>query len=332
MSLIVDLKNLFTAAKTAKIFEKAPPIESTALDRHFPESVRSTYDSPIIPVAEINTTIGVVPVVARGSEPVPVSGMTHETTYIEPLPIYIEDELNAVELNNLKLMGMGQKEAWATRKTLRLRQTIKKTLEALAAQARYTGKITFPLLLRGGNFATYTVTYMNNILSVAVAAADKWNHDDASLVKVYSLLEEMGTAINKKGFPGSKIFEAGKTAFANLLLLCDETEKPKIPIRIGAGEIVVGGHTIKKMDEVYVNPETGTEVAKIPDGEIRCTSSGYSQLFYAAIDDLAAGNRALPMFVDAVEEKRPSRLVITAHSKPLPVVAPEATAKAIVIA
>ena len=109
MSLIVDLKNLFAAAKTAKIFEKAPPIESTALDRHFPESVRQTYDSPIIPVAEINTTIGVVPVVARGSEPVPVSGMTHETTYIEPLPIYIEDELNAVELNNLKLMGMAKR-------------------------------------------------------------------------------------------------------------------------------------------------------------------------------------------------------------------------------
>ena len=330
MSLIADLKALFAAAKVAKIIEKAPPIESTALDTFYPASVRTPYDSPIIPVSEIASTIKVVPVVSRGGEPIPVYGSTEDRTYIQPLPIYIEDQLDSVVLNDLKLMGMGGKEAWAKRKTLRLRQTIKKTLEAIAAQAAYNGKIEFPLRMAGG-FATYTVTFLDDITTVSVAATSKWNHTDATLVKVYELLEEMCTTLNKAGFPGKKIHHAGKTAFANLLLLCDETEKPKIPISIGAGEITVGGHVVKKQDEVYTNPETGAEVAKIPDGEIRTVSAGYTQLFYAALDDLRAGNRALPMFMDAVEETRPSRLIITAHSKPLPVVAPKSIARAIVI-
>jgi hypothetical protein len=332
MSLIADLKALFVAAKVAKTIEAAPPLESSVLDAHFPESVRTPFDSPIIPVSEIASTIKVVPVVSRGGEPVPISGSTLDRTYIEPLPIYVEDQLGAVEVNNLKLMGMGQKEAWAQRKTLRVRQTIKKTLEALSAQARYNGKIEFPLLLSGGNYATYTVTFLDDITTVNVAATSKWNHTDASLVKVYELLEQMSTTLNKAGFPGQKTHEAGSTAFATLLMLCDATDKPKIPIRIGAGEIEVGGHVVKKQDEVYVNPETGAEVSKIPAGEIRTISAGYTQLFYASLDDLKANNQALPLFMDVVEESRPSRLVITGQSKPLPVVAPKSCARAIVIA
>jgi hypothetical protein len=332
MSLIADLKALFAAAKVAKYIEGAPPIETTVTDIFFPPSVRSPYDSPVIAVSEISNTIKVVPVVTRGGEPVSVSGMSLDTTYIEPLPIYPEDTLNSVELNNLKMMGMGQKEAWAKRKTLRLRQTVKVTLEALCAQARYNGKISFALRLPGGEYATYTVIYIDEILSVSVAAASRWNHAEASLVKVYTLLEEMCTTLNKTGYPGTKVHHAGKAAFANLLMLCDKTDKPKIPIRIGSGEIEVGGHVVKKMDEVYVDPGTGSEVPKIPDGEIRTISQGYTQLFYASIDDLKAGNRALPLFMDAVEESRPSRLVITGQSKPLPVVAPKSCAKAVVIA
>jgi len=332
MSLIADIKALFAAAKVAKVIESAPPVESTAMDVFFPEAVRQAYDSPLIPVSEISSRIGVVPVVARGGEPVPVSGLSQDITYIEPLPIFVEDELKGLDLNNLKLMNMGQREAWAARKVQRLRLTVKKTIEALCAQAAFAGAINHPLLVRGGGYMDYKVSFLSTITTVAVAAADKWDSAEATLVKVYQLLETMGTTLNRKGYPGRKLHYAGKDAYAHLLNLYDGSDKPKIPIQVGEGQVTIGGHVVKKMDEAYVNPATSEEVAKIPDKELRTVSQGYSQFFYAALDDLAAGLKALPMFVEAVEEKRPSRIVVTAQSKPLPVIAPGAVARATVVA
>lgn len=332
MSLIADLKSLFAAAKVAKTIELAPPLETTVLDDLYPQAVRQTVDSPVIPLREIASAIKVLPLVRRGGPPINVTADEINTIYIEPAPIYMEMTVDGVELNNLKLMGMGQKENWARRKTLQARAFIKATLEAMAAQAAFNGQISHPMQMAGGGYVNWTATLQGAISTVAVAAADKWDHADAALTKVYALLENMSSTINKAGCPGTKTHYAGKTAFASLLALIEATDKPKIPVKIEAGKVIVGGHSVKKMDEVWTNPETGASVPKVPDKEVRTVASGYSSLFYAALDDLRANLRALPIFLDPIEEQRPSRLIVTAQSKPLPTVAPKAVAKATVVA
>ena len=331
MSLFTELKELFTMAKVAKTLETGPPIESTVLDDLYPESARTPYDSPVIPLSEITSTVKVVPVVSRQGEPVPITADTLAINYIEPLPVYVESGISPVDINNLKLMGRGQKESWSQRKTLQARQTVKVTLEALASQAVFNGKIAHPLLQQGGTYATYNVGFGADILSTAVAAADKWDHAEATLLKVFQQLEAFCTTLNRAGFPGKKKHYAGVTAFAQLMALADAKDKPKVPVTITAGEISVGGHVIKKMDEVYTNPATGAEVEKVPAKELRTVSQGYTSFYYAALDSFKAGLKAMPLFMDVVEVSRPERLVITGQSKPLPVSAPKSVHKAIVI-
>ncbi|MCB2186948.1 MAG: major capsid protein [Deltaproteobacteria bacterium] len=331
MSLSVNLKALFAAAEIAKIIEKAAPVENTVLDDLFPESVRTTYNGPLVPMAEIQATLGVVAVVGRGAEPVPLVADKLTAQWVEPLPIYVESRLDPVELNNLSLLGQEDWKAWATRKVLQLRRTIKDTMEAMASQAIFSGKIFHPLRQKGGSFADYQVGYGSDIHTITVDAADRWDHADMTLLKVYQQLGEIGTTINRAKHPGKKTIYAGRTAFATLLSLADAKDKPKVPVAISSGQIDVGGHTIKKMDEAYTNPATGAEVLKVPDKEIRVVSTGYTALYYASLDDLKAGLRALPIFVDAVLVDRPNGYVLTAQSKPLPVVSPQAVAKAVVI-
>lgn len=336
MSLIANLKSLFTRQRVARIITVAPPVLATVADTFFPEAQRGTWDSPLVPVSEITSEVGVAPVVHRDGQPVLITGDAESVDYIVPLPIYLEANVTAQDLNNLKVWKVEQRQAWADRKIQQIRQRVKLTIEALCAQAVFNGRINHPLLSAGGRYQRYTVSYGgHDIQSVAVVATAKWDHAEASLVKVYELLEEMGTALSNAGYAGETETFAGKAAYARLLALVGDRlinpDKVGVPATLGKNEINLGGHTIRKMAETYKDPGTGQVVSKIPEKEIRMTAKGYTSFLYTALDDLAAGLEANPLFIDTVEEKRPSRIIITGQSKPLPAVAPRATCKALVL-
>ncbi|MGE4297533.1 MAG: major capsid protein [Desulfovibrionaceae bacterium] len=333
MSLIIDLQTYFTAAKIAKVLETAPAIESTVFDMLFPEGVREQYESPVIPLSEIQTVVTCLPVVQRGAESVPLHATSMDNQYIEPLPLRVNSPLRAVDLNNLKLMGMGDKSVWVARKTLAMRRAIKMSIEAMCAQAIFDGAIDYPLLQASGQYARYKVTYNGTIATQAVAAVEKWDHADATLATVFLLLEDMASAQDKAGYGGTKAIFAGRLAYVQLLKLIEGTDRPKIPVRVNEdGSINLGGHTIRKMAETYKDPATGTATAKVPDKEIRMVSKGYSGFFYGPVDDLEANLRPMPMFVKPIELRDPSEIRIVAESKPLPAVAAQATRKAVVLA
>jgi hypothetical protein len=334
MAMVVDLSKYFTALKIAKRFDKAPPIKTTIFDEYFPESVRDQYALPVIPVQEISSIVQAVPVVRRGAASIPLGGDAFDNIYIEPLPVRVHANVSAKELNDLKLLGELSKEKWATRKQMGMRKTVRLVNEILASQALFDGKIEYPLLQSNGSYAVYTVTYNGgqSILGVNVAATSKWDAAECTLVKVYELLEEMSTALDEGSHGGEKKVEAGKTAYSALLALIEGTDKPKVPVKINNdGTITLGGHIIRKMAEAYRHPKTGATVNKITPGEIRMISKGYTGHFYAAVDDLDANLQAEPMFVKPVKTEDPSGYRLVAESKPLPVVAPQATCKAIVV-
>ncbi len=334
MPMIVDLTRYFTAQKIAKRFKAMPPLKTTFYDRHFPEAVRSQYEGPIIPLQEIYRTVQAVPVVRRGAESVPMEGEEFDNVYIEPLPVRIHTNISAKDLNDLRLVSEESRERWAARRQEAMRKTVRLVTEILAAQAVLNGKISYPLLQGNGQFATYEVTYNRGetIQSVTVAAADKWNANEASLVKVHKLLRTMSAALDNAGFGGEKVIYAGASAFDALLALIEATDKPKVPVKLrDDGSVGLGGYSIQEMAEAYRHPKTGATVKKLADGELRMISRGYTTLVYAALDDLDAKLQPLPMFVKPIEQKNPSGYQLVAESKPLPAVAPRATCKAVVI-
>ena len=326
-----DLKPYFTAAKIAKRFQNAPVIKDVVMDTLFPPAVRQTVESPVIPVSDIKQIVGAVPVVHRGAASIPLRADNTVNTYVEPLPVRIHDDIDAVTLNNLKLASSTTLEQWANRKQLALRQTARLTAAVLCAQAVFNGKISYPLLESNGSYATYTVTY-GDVLEHSVVTADKWDDANASLMGVYKTLEAMSTKLDDAGHGGEKVTFAGATAYATLLVLIDATDKPKIPVRVmDDGTINIGGHKIKKMAETYPDPENKTVRPKLPPKEVRMVATGNTALFYGPIDDLDANLQAMPMFIKPHKVADPSKYTLIGESKPLPAVAPEATCKATVL-
>lgn len=336
MPLVVDLTKYFTRLKITARFKAMPPIESTIFDLHFPEAVRQQYESPIIPVQEISQAVQTVPVVHRGAESVPMIGDQADTAYIEPLPVRIHTQISARELNDLRLMGEESRETWAARRQERLRQTVRKTIEALAAQSVFDGEIAYPLLRSNGQYAIYRITYPGQSQqSVTVSTTSKWNHTDCTLVKVHQLLRNMARTLDQAGFGGEKITHAGTSAFDALLSLVEGvgTNKPKFPVKItDDGTVKLGGFTIREMSESWRNPKDGSTVNKLDPAQIRMVSQGYTAHFYGAVDDLDARLQALPLFVKPIEQKNPSGYQLVGESKPLPAIAPGSTCRAVVIA
>lgn len=334
MTLVTDLKQYFTAAKVAKAIETAAPVRTTVQDEFFPESVRQQHDLPLIPVSELKTMVDCVPVVSRSGEAYPFADTQLDTQYIEPLPVRVRSTVRAMELNNLKLLNMGQKQEWANRKIRNGRSAIKKTIEVLCAQAVFDGVIGYPLLLDSGQFANYSVGYGGSIQELSVASGDEWDASGTTLAKVYLQLEDMDTLLEEAGHGGDKVVYAGKKAYAQLLVLVETNnaaKQAKVPARLtDDGAIIVGGHLVKKMAETWKSPESGSSSNKVPDKEIRMVAKGNQGFFYAAIDDLEANLQAMPMFTKPIDIKDPSELRLVSTSKPLPAVAPEATCKAVV--
>lgn len=335
MSLILDLAQFFTAAKIAKAIKSAPPVKTTVQEAFFPESSRQQFDLPLIPLSELRTVVNCVPMVSRSGEAYPFRDTDYDAQYIEPLPVRVRASITGMELNNLKLLNMGQKQDWANRKVLNGRTAVKKTIEPLCAQAVFDGSIDYPLLLSNGQYARYKVHYGDDILTHNVTAGNKWDHAEATLAKVFLLFQDMDTAIDDAGYGGEKVVYAGKAAYAQLLTLVEsnnQAKAAKVPARLmDDGAINVAGFEVRKMAETWRDPETGASQKKIPDGEIRMVSKGNHGFFYAALDDLDSNLQALPMFTKPVKRDDPSELRLISESKPLPAVAPKATCKAVVM-
>jgi hypothetical protein len=334
MGMVVDLSKYYTTLKITKRFDKMEPIKSTFLDNHFPKSVRQQYPGTVIPVKEISRITNAVPVVRRGAESIPIDGEASDIVHIEPLPVRIHAFISAAELNDLKLHSEETREKWAARKQEGMRQTVRLSTEVMATQAVLDGGISYPLLQANGDYAVYTVTYNGGqtIQLVTVAADDKWDAASATLVKIHKLLRTMATKLDNTGFGGEKDIYAGTDAFDALLTLIEGTDKPKVPVKVrDDGSISIGKFKIVEMAEAYRDPKTLTTVNKLTPGELRMISRGYTGLFYACVDDLDANLKALPMFIKAIEHKNPSGYQLVGESKPLPVVAPQATCKAIVV-
>lgn len=336
MPLTIDLQQYFTAAKVAKAIEVAPPVHTTVMDTFFPESARIQFDMPLIPLSEITALVDCVPVVSRSGEAVPITGDALSTQYIEPLPVAVRSAVRAQEVNNLRLAGMGQREEWAQRKMLQGRTSVKKTIEALCSQAVFDGAINYPLQMDNGQFARYVVNYGSSIQELTVESGDKWDHNDTTLAKVFLQLEAMSELIDESGYGGEKEVWCGKAAYAQLLVLVETNnaaKQAKVPSKLNNdGSILVGSHLCRKMGEVWRDPETGATHKKVTDREVRMVSRGNHVFFYAALDDLKAGLKAMPMFVNVTEINEPSELRIVCKTKPLPGVAPQATCKAVVMA
>ncbi len=330
MSLMPSIQALYTRQRIEHILKTETPLESTVLDDLFPRAQRKQWNSPLVPLSHLHRTIKCVPVISRNGMPIPISGKDLSNVWIEPMPVSVSDDVDGVTINNLKLMDMGSREQWVNESIQAGRLTVSATNEALASQAAFNGKITWPKKLDTGEMITYEVSYGDTIQEYAPEVA--WNHADATLTHIYMDLKAMATKLDRAGFGGQKVVYLGEKVFILILKLMQSTTKDsQVVFKLADdGTIKVPSFVIKEMSEVYTHPQTGATVSKLPADEIRVISKGYTTMNYTALDDMRSNLQPLPLFV-CLNNKDRRKWELLSESKPLPGIAPKSVCKAKVL-
>lgn len=326
MTLIVDIRQYFTAARISRYLQHLPELKTTIMDDVFGD--RLQWDYAVIPLDEVMTATGVLPVVKRGAPGTPLTDQSRAITYIEPLPIKPVTSLSGVELNNYKLLGATSKEEWAQRKTDNMRRVVRRTTEALCAQA-LMGTISHPLKTESG-MDEYQIDYGSPHM---ITPDVLWDAATAKARHVYEVLINMRSQIRNAGWGGKIKTYAGPQAYMALLSLLDTpTPAEKIKMMVVEGGIMVGGEfLVALMDDAYPYPGTpGITVSIVASDEIVMVGleSGH-KLFYAALDDLDSNLQALPIFIKP--EMINGELMLRGESKPLPAPNMKAISRAVVV-
>ena len=196
-----------------------------------------------------------------------------------------------------------------------------------------TGKLTWPVELEGGHQETYEVDY-GQLLTYEPAAKLTAG---SRLPDVYKLLRDMELEVKKGGLGGNVEFWAGSDVVAVLLGIVEQyvstVETKPYRVSLEQGRVVVGGYTIRFMDETYPNPQDETEwLPKLnPKVLLAVATNQPGKVWYCAIDSISANNAATPLHIVPVARQDDSGIMLIGQAKPLPARPSRASCKAVVV-
>jgi len=310
-----NIAGLFVKDAIVRYLKSLPVLVTPVMDTIFTD--RPQLGLPLVGADMVMETAHALPVVRRGSPSIPATGETGAVAFYEPLPIRPSKQVSGVDLNNLQLLGINGREAWAAERTDTLRRAVRKTVEAMCAVS-LSGTLQWPVKLVGGGFETWEIVYGTTL---SVAPGTLWSAAGAKLKEVFAVLQDMQEAIQEKGYGGTVEIWAGKTAYETLFGLAEASvSTAKMRVEIADQGINVGGFLVKRRAERYRSPQTGSMVAVLGDKVVRmiATDAGH-KLPYCALDDLDANLQPLPFFVKPIQQRDPSGWKLIAESKPFPI-------------
>ena len=331
--MLAQLKGLFTPEAIAASLKILPSLETTVMDTLFKD--RPTHPLPLIGISELVSVVQTVPVVRRDGTPISMKGESVSMEFIAPLPVKVKIPVTASELNDLKVIFGNQAavSAWRTRKIDQIRRTVRDTTEAMCAVVASTGKLTWPVELEGGHRETYEVDYgplLSYTPAAKLTAASK-------LPDVYKLLRDMELEVKKAGLGGNVEFWAGSDVVSALLGIVEQytstMESKPYRVSLEQGRVMVGGYTIRFMDETYPNPEDETEWLPKLDAKplLAVATNQPGKVWYCAIDSISANNAATPLHIVPVARQDDSGIMLIGQAKPLPARPSRASCKAVVV-
>ncbi len=313
-----DLAKYFSYQNLLRIIATVEPIKTPILDNIFKQDTNNIL--PTVAYEVYDHKPQVLPGVAPGAASVPNGAAENGTFYIkEGINIRVSDYISAYELNMYKLVGGKGLQEKLQQKLQNLKDSIKRTREVLAAKA-LTGTINHKVVAENGATLDYQVTF-GSTLSYTPAAT--W--DDTANAKPFVDLRAIARQIeSESGYTNVSIVFAGYSAMDALInyLMAQQGAMVSqlVTIQPYGRELRFGGFRIIEVNGSYTDVD-GTTVELVPAKKICVVADDALFVeYFSAIDDIEAGLQAVPIFAKSYEEKDPSRQVIVAHSKPLPVV------------
>lgn len=313
---MLNLKQYFTPKAIGQRLTQMPKLQTTVVDAFYTRKVNHPFDK--VGRSDI-TSVGVpAPLINRGAPSLPVPRGKLSLSDYEPFEVANHDFFTAADMNALKNLDEKSVQARLSMVDDNLRRICRMTAEGIAAKS-LTGTISWPVRIEGGATDTYEVTFGSTL---SYTPGTTWDDVTAKVQHVFNDLQEMETKIQDAGYGGTVVFWAGKTAFNQLLSLAEvygENPKAKLRIEISKEGISIGGFTIRKMAETYVDPSTGSAASKVDPKKIMAfATDAVHTLFYCALDDLDGNLAPLPYFSKPIETKDPSGVKIVGRSKPFP--------------
>ena len=331
--MLATLRNLFAPQAVAQSLKTLPPIESTIMDTYFKS--RPPHPLPMIGITDLKAVVQTVPVVRREGAPIPLQEESVETQYFAPLPIKEEVTVSASELNDLRvLMGnTASLEAWRTRKVEQIRQTAHNTTEGMCARVLSTGKLSWPVRLQGGRSAEYGLDYGAPLVHEPATKLT----GNSKLSDVWRLLENMKKKIRMAGLGGKVEFICGEDVAAVFLDMAENwkstAQNAPLSIKLGNGEVHIGAHAIRFMDESYPDPITGEWVSKLDAKTLMAVAVDVpGTIWYCAIDSISANNAAVPLHIVPVKREDDSGITLIGQTKPMPARPSRSVCKCVAVA
>jgi len=312
---MINIEKIFTREVIVDTLRGLPAIATPLIDGIYKNKKQHPF--AYIGIEEIKKIINNVPVVRRGSTAYRVEGEGTDVSFIEPQPIEIEDFVSAKDINDIKMFKPEDDKVWIENKIDTLRQNVRATCEALAAQS-LLGKITYPMKMATG-YGDYSVTFGTPLTETC---SKKW---DVSTTKISDILEhliKMQDAIKKKSiFGGQIVIKAGSKAFMKLAdYVINMTNDSRINATVTESNIIFAGFRVELHSQTYYNLKTKEQVSQVADNKIvMIATDAPHTLYYTAIDDIEAGLQALPLWITTELSKNPSGMRLFGKSKPLPV-------------
>lgn len=328
MDYLASIKALFRPDNLVTKFNNLPLLSSPVMDSVF--NSRQQLPFAIVASEDILSSLDVLPMVRRGASSLSVSSEGLKLSFYEPLPVSMNDSVDARTLNDLKQLDPKSLDTWLTNKLERLRQSYRKTTEAICSVA-LTGTVRWPVRIEHGRYEDYEVEFGDILIH---EPATLWSADGVKLADVFKCLKAMRRAIQTASSGGAKVeIWAGEEAFEALFVMAENhPERTTLPVEMSESAITVGGFVVKERFETYKHPATGDMVPVVPSKCVMmiATDVGH-KLIYCAVDDVEAKLQPYPFFVKSYENKDPSALVIVGQGKPFPVVNVKGICKAVVI-
>lgn len=319
--MLAQIKNIFSPAAVASSISALPILETGIMDALFTE--RPLHPLSMIALSELTSSLQTVPVVRREGMPIGLQGDEATSQFIAPLPLKVQVNISAAELNDLRLF-MGNSaalDAWRSAKIDQIRRTARQTTEAMCAIVLSTGKLSWPIRLEGGRTEQYEIDYG------APLRLDSTLASNAKLKDVYVLLRSMEQQLRRAGMGGRVEFWAGAdmvSLLIDLVQALSTSEKSLIHAELDSGLVRVGAYTVHLMDESYPDPLTGDWLPKIdPKTLLGVATDSIGKVFYCATDSISNQNAAVPLHIIPVPRADDSGVTLIGQSKPLPVRSPK---------
>lgn len=276
-----------------------------------------------IPWSQLKETLTNIPVVRRGTNSYLLGSDGLQTESITPHGFNTVTPITAAELNNLKAIGVKNLKTWVDGVNMSNMRKFDVSTEALCAQA-ITGEISYPMKTEAGAMEVWQVDYGE---TQTYTFDEKLTSADADIMDVYKALQAMDEQLQSKGFGANVETLCGKDLFAVIGKLAGQSQSNILKVEVNKGSINIGGYIVTLENGSYQTYSAGSKVATktVPaDRMVMIDIDAGHTLWYASIDDIDAGMKALPFFSKVVKVEDPSGANLYNRSKPLPAVVVDA--------